>query len=1086
MKSFSTLLSFLMLLILASNITQAEVQKYYLEFSQSDIDLIYANAEEDIYIYGTIKTAGDPIPCRMRIRGDGTRKWPKKSLKIVFDNETLDGRDKINFNAEYEDYSYLNSVLSSQIYRSTGHPCFEASHAAIYLNGNFWGLYVRIENIDDSFLEANGLNPEDDLYKATFDGASLSTDDDVNSLWEKKTNENTGRQNLQDLIDTLNTTDPLKFKDFAEHYFDYDKMINFISVNLLLSNFSTYYHNYYMYQKITTDSKWMPIPWDMDKTFYKYGLYTDILNSSSFYNPDNPMLEWSFFDPRVKNDIINRVTYLINNNFTYDGIIAKIDSLKAEIRQYVELDNTDKVNSIEDWENYIEQTKSYVKDRPQHLLNQLNYYPSNFRVEKIDNIVTSPPTIKWEKSVSPEDRKMTYQIRYNKNFDLYTDYLLIDSIDALSYTFPADLPEGKYYYLVRAFDRYIYIDGTDNHNYFIYKKPDTEYCTINSEVRFTKDKSPYVIDCDMEISAGGKLIIEPGVEVYFTDSHSLNVYGELLVNGNSSERVTLTTNAKEGIRNKIKTFDGSRLEINHCNLVDIALLVNKSDVVMKNFDLNFTFEAVDNQFAFIDCYWSNIDIQNGSFYRNSIGVDGIIFWNSVVNIENCTFENIRDATELVACVDSKVIGNTYYNSLDDAIDFNGGTNIEVSYNLILGAFDKGISIGNQEDTLATGMKIHHNIIVGCGMGTSFKDNSEVEYYNNTLYNNQIPLEALRMGVNKVSVKNTIFMENQAMPQESLNKLDFTYNLSNKDKLPGIGNIQADPNLFNPDANDFSLLSTSPAIDAGDPNSPNDADGTRADIGALPFSQIQANVVINEIHYNQDDIKVSGDWVELYNNSTEKIDISGWYFSDSDDAHKFYIPDNTILLSHHFIVLVELSSAFAESYPGVNNYIGEMGFGLSGKGELLRLYDSKDKLVDYVEYDDKEPWPTEPDGEGYSLSLIDPDYDNALPESWYASEEIYGTPGKPNNENKVNEEFAQEGLELYPLPAENYIILKSKDLISTEKLSITDAFGRQIVLNMQQTAKNSVAIDLSDVTSGVYFITITKDGRQITGSFIKVK
>jgi hypothetical protein len=36
------------------------------------------------------------------------------------------------------------------------------------------------------------------------------------------------------------------------------------------------------------------------------------------------------------------------------------------------------------------------------------------------------------------------------------------------------------------------------------------------------------------------------------------------------------------------------------------------------------------------------------------------------------------------------------------------------------------------------------------------------------------------------------------------------------------------------AGDFNLLPISPAIDAGDPATPNDADGTRADIGAIAF------------------------------------------------------------------------------------------------------------------------------------------------------------------------------------------------------------------------------------------------------------
>lgn len=51
---------------------------------------------------------------------------------------------------------------------------------------------------------------------------------------------------------------------------------------------------------------------------------------------------------------------------------------------------------------------------------------------------------------------------------------------------------------------------------------------------------------------------------------------------------------------------------------------------------------------------------------------------------------------------------------------------------------------------------------------------------------------------------------------------------------GVGNLAVDPQLWLPAAQDFFLRPTSPCIDAGDPASPDDPDGSRADMGALPF------------------------------------------------------------------------------------------------------------------------------------------------------------------------------------------------------------------------------------------------------------
>jgi len=53
---------------------------------------------------------------------------------------------------------------------------------------------------------------------------------------------------------------------------------------------------------------------------------------------------------------------------------------------------------------------------------------------------------------------------------------------------------------------------------------------------------------------------------------------------------------------------------------------------------------------------------------------------------------------------------------------------------------------------------------------------------------------------------------------------------------GEGNIDADPLFVDPDNGDYHLQEGSPCIDAGDPNSPLDPDGTIADIGAFYFDQ----------------------------------------------------------------------------------------------------------------------------------------------------------------------------------------------------------------------------------------------------------
>ena len=154
------------------------------------------------------------------------------------------------------------------------------------------------------------------------------------------------------------------------------------------------------------------------------------------------------------------------------------------------------------------------------------------------------------------------------------------------------------------------------------------------------------------------------------------------------------------------------------------------------------------------------------------------------------------------------------------------------------------------------------------------------------------------------------------------------------------------------------------------------------------------IVINEINYNSDGTFDPGDWIELHNIRDYPVDVSEWCLSDEDHDHGFVFPGNTIISPHGYLVLCRTSSDFHALFPEVDNYIGDLGFGLSGAGGLIELCDDSGHVVDSLVYDDDAPWPTEPDGNGPTLELLNPTFDNALAQSWVASL-YHGTPGRMN-------------------------------------------------------------------------------------------
>ncbi len=168
--------------------------------------------------------------------------------------------------------------------------------------------------------------------------------------------------------------------------------------------------------------------------------------------------------------------------------------------------------------------------------------------------------------------------------------------------------------------------------------------------------------------------------------------------------------------------------------------------------------------------------------------------------------------------------------------------------------------------------------------------------------------------------------------------------------------------------------------------------------SIPCQVTPPPIVINEINYNSNDLTNPGDWIELHNTSANAVNIDDWTFYDSENS--FDIPSGTTLAAGGFLVLTQDSIVFTSIFPNVpaGNLLGNFTFALNSGGERIAFMDQNQCVVDELRYDDNLPWDSIPDGNGPTLSLIDPSFDNLLPNAWEASSNInaqLGTPGRAN-------------------------------------------------------------------------------------------
>ena len=163
--------------------------------------------------------------------------------------------------------------------------------------------------------------------------------------------------------------------------------------------------------------------------------------------------------------------------------------------------------------------------------------------------------------------------------------------------------------------------------------------------------------------------------------------------------------------------------------------------------------------------------------------------------------------------------------------------------------------------------------------------------------------------------------------------------------------------------------------------------------AASAATAQAAVVINEIMYHPASENEAEEWIELYNPGPATEALGGWQFIG---AITYTIPPATQLDADRYLVIAKSVAAFQALYTTstatvIGGYAGQLG----NSGEDLYLFDASITLVDAVVYDDDGYWPHDADGDGPSLELINPNLDNALPQSWAAGIGG-GTPGLRNS------------------------------------------------------------------------------------------
>jgi hypothetical protein len=211
----------------------------------------------------------------------------------------------------------------------------------------------------------------------------------------------------------------------------------------------------------------------------------------------------------------------------------------------------------------------------------------------------------------------------------------------------------------------------------------------------------------------------------FLNNSKLNIY--------NNSRIMINNNANVYLDNVEINIKGNTKKINFISTGNSSIYISNSDNV-KIENSNFkNFNNLSNKLlklpSAITFYNSNVEIHNCTFSNNRFGDDYINFYGSEFLVNNSTFENILSDAIDSDFSNGKITNSKFINVGNDALDFSGSS-VESSNNLFFKIGDKSISAGENSFLLST-----NDIFNSCEIGIVSKDGSEVISFANTFTNN---------------------------------------------------------------------------------------------------------------------------------------------------------------------------------------------------------------------------------------------------------------------------------------------------------------------------------------------------------------
>jgi spore coat protein H len=314
----------------------------------------------------------------IRYKGESSydfQKNAKKSFKISFNKyrkkQVYKNFKNIVLNNELKDPTLMREKLMLDIITSEGLPTPKSAYCKVSFNGELLGLYLMVEDIDNSFLKRQFGNSKGQLYNGKPKATLCEIKDTVTGLYKAYRRKNKKKSqdwsDLSNLISVMNS--PLQghvYNEKLDSIFNSDQCLKLWAINNLFVNVDAYNllypHNFMLYfDKKSEKAQWIGYDYNYGFGCWSPNLYYNDVINFKIYHRQKPTNNFPFVNKFLLQNKDNQKKYeaylrkLIQTKVKSGWLEKRIYTYYSLIRDAVHADEL-KMTSNDDFEDNIEKT----------------------------------------------------------------------------------------------------------------------------------------------------------------------------------------------------------------------------------------------------------------------------------------------------------------------------------------------------------------------------------------------------------------------------------------------------------------------------------------------------------------------------------------------------------------------------------------------------------------------------------------------------------------------------------------------------------------------------------------------------------